>query len=333
MTATLEVVNSGLLTTVQDLGRPHAARHAVPAGGAMDAFALQAANRLVGNPPNAAALEITAGGASFSVLAPAVIAITGADLTALLDYRPVPLWTSFVVRPGAQLVFGARKCDWGARAYLALAGGIDVPMVLGSRSTDLAGRFGGVDGRMLQAGNILDAPRSRSLDLLAGRVWRAEMRPAYRAQPDLRVLPGPHQDRFTAGSLATLFSASFRVAMQSNRIGYRLDGPALVQTQPGSLPSLGVVVGALQAPPDGAPILLMADAQTTGGYPVAGVVIRADLPMAAQLLPGDSLRLVPAAEAEAVSAWQQYRNWLACGVIRPELDEVELALAWAGALG
>ncbi len=333
----LEVITPGLLTTIQDLGRPNAVRHGVPASGAMDTFALQAANRLVGNPPDAAALEITAGRAAFVVLSPAVLAITGAHFNPLLDARPAPLWTSFFAQPGARLTFQARRFDWGARAYLALAGGVDVPVILGSRSTDLAGGFGGLQGRALTAGDriaggVIDAATAIALDHLAGYVWREEMRPAYRSQPILRLLPGPHIDRFTPHSLAALYNAPWRVGQQSNRIGYRLDGPKLVQAQLASPPSLGVVMGALQVPPDGRPILLMADAQTTGGYPIAGVVIRADLPLAAQLLPGDLLRFRPILEDEAVAAWQRGQDWLTQGLIEPSADDTDPALRWAGAL-
>lgn len=307
-------------------------RHGVPAGGAMDAFALQAANRLVGNPPDAAAIEITAGGAIFDALAPLVVAVAGADLAPRLDDRPAPLWASFVMRPGARLVFAGRRRDWGARAYLALAGGVDVPAVLGSRSTDLAAGFGGLAGRALRAGDVIGASKAVVLDALAGQLWREDMRPAYRSWPALRALPGPHLDHFTPESIAALRSATWRVGQQSNRIGYRLDGPKLLQARSASVPSLGVVAGALQVPPDGRPILLMADAQTSGGYPIAGVVIRADLPLAAQLLPGDSLRFLLIGEDEAVAAWRRYHHWLAHGLVQADADDADLALGWAGAL-
>ncbi len=307
-------------------------RHGVPAGGAMDAFALQAANRLVGNPPDAAAIEITAGGAIFDALAPLIVAIAGADLAPRLDDYLAPLWVSFVMRPGARLVFAGRRRDWGARAYLALAGGVDVPAVLGSRSTDLAAGFGGLAGRALRAGDVISASRVAAPDRVAGHVWREDMRPAYRSWPALRVLPGPHVDHFTPESIAALYSAPWRVGQQSNRIGYRLDGPKLVQAHSATLPSLGVVMGALQVPTDGRPILLMADAQTTGGYPIAGVVIRADLPLAAQLLPGDQLRFSLVGEDEAVAAWRRYHDWLAHGLVQVDADDADLALGWAGAL-
>lgn len=298
----------------------------------MDAFAAQAANRLVGNSSAAAALEITAGHAAFLALARLVVAITGADFAPRLDDRPAPLWASFVMRAGARLVFGSRRREWGARAYLALAGGVDVPAVLGSRSTDLAGGFGGYAGRALQAGDVIRASHLTSPDRMAGHVWREEMRPAYCAQPALRVLPGPHVDHVAPDSIAALFNTPYRVGPQSSRIGYRLDGPKLVAAQSAGLPSLGVVMGALQVPPDGRPILLMADTQTTGGYPIAGVVIRADLPLAAQVLPGDSLRFRPVAEEEAIAAWRDYHDWLAHGLIQPDADDTDLALGWAGAL-
>ncbi|HET9222170.1 MAG TPA: urea amidolyase, partial [Roseiflexaceae bacterium] len=210
-------------------------------------------------------------------------------------------------------------------------GGISVAEVLGSRSTCLAGGFGGFAGRPLRLGDVLEVGAA-SVDIweLAGQRWPAERRPAYRAEPILRVVRGPQADRFTVESLAALVSQSFRVSPTSNRMGYRLEGPLLHTIAPTDLPSLGVLPGAIQVPPDGGAILLMADAQTTGGYPMAGVVIGADLPLAAQLLPGDELRFVMVELEEAVDARRTVRAWLDAG---PEPDEVRAWLGWAGALG
>src|SRR5262245_28997575 len=177
-TAVLRVLAGGLLATVEDLGRPAARRYGVPGGGAMDLFALEAANRLAGNSPGAAALEITGGGAIFEALAPQLLAIAGADLRARLDGRPLAPWMAALARTGARLEFRGRHGDWGARTYLALAGGIVVPEVLGSRGTCLAGGFGGFAGRPLRPGDLLEAGAAHGAPgALAGRRWPTQQRP------------------------------------------------------------------------------------------------------------------------------------------------------------
>ncbi len=299
----LTIIAPGPLATVQDRGRPTARRYGVPTSGAMDQFALQAANLLVGNPPGAAVLELTAGGVELEFTRPLLVALTGADLGATLAARPLPLWTSLLTSAGMRLQLSGRRAGWGARAYLAVAGGIAVPAVLGAYATDLAGGFGGFQGRPLRAGDLLAAGAPpRAVVSALGRTWPPAARPAYRERPVLRFIPGPHLNCFAADALKRLAEAELRVSVTSNRMGYRLEGITTPHLRPTSLPSLGVVPGTLQVPPDGGPILLMADAQTTGGYPVLGVVISADLPLAAQLLPGDTLRLAPTTLTEAHAA-------------------------------
>lgn len=324
----LDVIASGPLLTVQDLGRAAARRYGVPVGGAMDRFALVAANRLVGNPPAAAALEITAGGAELLVNAPALVAVTGADLGARCNDRLLPLWTAVRVGRGERIRFTGRSREWGARAYLAVAGGIAVPAVLGSRATDLASGFGGLAGRPLRPGDRLPTgPPPPLAELGLGRYWPPAARPPYSPLPTLRLLPGPHSASFAPEALELLTTRNWRVGATSNRMGYRLEGPPLAAMRPFDVPSLGVVPGVIQVPPDGAPILLMADAQTTGGYPVIGTVIGADLPLAAQLLPGDALRLVLATLEEALAAHRALVALLA----RPlDADEGDLLAAIAG---
>jgi allophanate hydrolase subunit 2 len=186
-------------------------------------------------------------------------------------------------------------------------------------------------GRPLRPGDVLEiGATDGDSRALAGRHWPAERRPAYRAEPVLRMMRGPHADRFVAEALAALTDDSFRISSTSNRMGYRLEGPLLHTLAPTNLPSLGVLPGAIQVPPDGGAILLMADAQTTGGYPIAGVAIGADLPLAAQLLPGDRLRFATVEIEEAVEARRVQRAWLHAG---PEEDELRAQLGWAGALG
>ncbi len=329
MNATLRVLSS-ILTSVQDLGRPGWQRYGVPSAGAMDSFALEAGNRLVGNPPGAAALEITAG-AAFEILEPALLALTGASLGALLDGQPLPAWTAVFARPGAQLQLLGRSGAWGARAYLALAGGVAVPELLGSRSTYLPGGFGGLDGRALRPGDLVSVGAAlQDIGRPAGRRWPERARPPYRAQPELRLIRGPHADLFAADALELLLAQPFQIGRDSNRMGYRLEGARLPYARPVSLPSLGVLPGVVQVPPDGAPILLMADAQTTGGYPIAGVVIGADLPLAAQLLPGDRLRFALASIEEARDAWRGLRSWAAAPM---DEDDATQLVGWAGAVG
>lgn len=323
----LRVLSGGVLTTVQDQGRHAARRYGVPQSGALDLIALLLANRLLDNPLDAAALEITAGGAMFEVLAPALLAITGGDLGALLDDEPLPLWTVLFVRPGAQIRFVGRRQAWGARAYLAIAGGFDLPSILGSRSTYLAGGFGGFAGRALRFGDLLASAVPPDPLPLAGRSCPIAARPPYSVEPTLRLLPGPHLDRFTPDALDLLLTQPFTVSASANRMGYRLDGPALRYAAPGSLPSLGVLPGVIQVPPDGNPILLMADAQTTGGYPILGVVIAPDLSLAAQLLPGDRLRFRQTTLDEAIMARREVQQ--SClSILKIHTD----LLAWTGAL-
>lgn len=337
MSGVLRVVQSGVFTTVQDLGRQGMQRYGVPMGGAMDRFALVAANRLVGNEPDAATLEITAGGATFEFLRPVLFALTGVDMDAHLSGRPVHPWETIQALRGTQLTLGSRKTRWGARAYLALGGGIDVPPVLGSRSTYLPGGFGGLDGRKLQAGDVLTTVDEELSDLRGvthdntfylGRHWPTDARPPYRYQPTLRVLPGPHSTLFTDATLAALTATTFRVSVDSNRMGYRLEGAEITYQQATSIPSLGMLPGVVQVPPGGMPILLTADAQTTGGYPLIAVVIAPDLPLAGQLLPGDPLRFHFIGMEAALAARRECDSWLR---IRLESDDLDDQAGWSGA--
>ncbi|MCU0492303.1 MAG: biotin-dependent carboxyltransferase family protein [Chloroflexaceae bacterium] len=325
----LHLLSPGMLATVEDLGRPAARRFGVPGGGAMDSFALAAANRLVGNPPGAAALELTGGGARFVFQGLTLFALTGADFAAQLDEVPLRPWTAVLARAGQELRLSGRRGGWGARAYLALAGGVDVPVVLGSCSTCLAGGFGGYHGRVLWAGDTLPTgPTVGDGTRYAGVTWPTQRRPAYQVEPTLRVLPGPHGHHLSNAVLKQLCHAPFQVSATSNRMGYRLEGTRLAVKPGVSLPSLGVLPGVIQLPPDGAPILLMADAQTTGGYPIVGMVISADLPLAAQLLPGDRLRFAVTNQNEARESFMQLQHWLDAG---PDDDDDDVLLpGWAG---
>jgi KipI family sensor histidine kinase inhibitor len=308
--AIIEVIAPGFLTTVQDAGRSGHQRFGVPVSGAMDAFALRAANALVGNAPDSAALEITVAGPTLRFAADALVAITGGDLQPALNSRDAPMWTSLYVRAGSLLEFGARRN--GCRAYLAIAGGIVTTPVINSQSTYLAGGFGGCGGRALQAGDVLAIGETRAhLPSLAGRVLPEEQRPAYRDDPAVRVVLGPQDDFFARQVIETFFAQLFEVSATSDRMGLRLQGALLPHKGASEIVSNGVALGAIQVPPNAQPIILMADRQTAGGYPVIATVIRADIPLLAQCLPGQSrvrFRAVAIEEAQAIYR-AEARKW------------------------
>lgn len=289
----------GWLTTVQDLGRHGYQQYGVPVSGAMDRQACVVANRLVGNVDEAAVLEITLQGPELHFHDDAVVAVTGADLSPSLNGLGLPLWTSVPVKQGSRLTFGRRRA--GARSYLAIAGGIAVPVMLGSRSTHVSSGTGGVQGRALRAGDALVGGRLSVRTTTIGRALPEPLRPVYAPAPTLRILAGPQNRSFADGALDVLTSHPYRLTSHSDRMGYRLDGPTL-DTATEQWISGGTATGALQIPKDGRPILLMADRQTTGGYPIIAVVISADLHLAAQLLPGDTIRfrLTSLPEAQAI---------------------------------
>lgn len=292
MTPVFEVLQPGVLTTIQDLGRSGWQRHGLGTAGAMDRFSLQVANLLVGNPRGEAALEIGLGGLRLRCLKDWVVAIAGADLGAGL-----PLWKSLRVRAGEELFF--KSALRGAWAYLALAGGVEARSVLGSKSTCLRAKLGGFGGRAAVKGDLLPAgspgPMARE-----GRAIVPSEIPDYAEPVVVSVILGPQDDLFQEASLQTFLNASFDVTPQSNRMGYRLAGPALRHRGEADVLSDAVATGSIQVPADGQPIVLMADRQTTGGYAKIATVASADLPAMAQLRPGAkvSFRSVTVDEAQ-----------------------------------
>ncbi len=297
------VEQPGLLTTIQDLGRPGHHNAGVPVGGAMDRFALAAGNLLVGNPPGAAGLEVTMQGPALVARRGLLVAITGADLSQGRNGRPLPGWTSCFLAAGARLTFGNRRR--GARAYIAVQGGLDGDRWLGSRSTFLLVSRGGLGGRQLEAGDELRRLPPLTAPAVVGRTLPAVRRPGPSGMvTDLRCLPGPHAGRLPTADRARFFGAPWTVSRDADRMGARLEGGRLRLEIPDLL-SFGLAPGCVQVPPSGEPILLLQDHQTAGGYPVVGGVISADLPLAAQLLPGDRVRFVevsPAVAQEALAA-------------------------------
>ena len=293
----LQIVKPGLLTTVQDLGRYGHQASGVPVAGPMDTFSHRLANQLAGNDAAAATLEVTLIGPEMIVDASTTMAIAGAQFEVTLDDRAVQIGASFSVTRGQRLKFG--RISQGARAYLAVAGGIQTPLVLGSRATHLVSHMGGVGGRALAAGDVVpvfDEPAPRPLRKSTGLVLPVKGRAL------LRMMRGPQADWFDQDALKTIDGVSFRISPQSNRMGYRLQGPPLVRALDRELISEPLGIGAIQVPSAGEPILLMADRQTAGGYPKIGYVISADLPLAGQLAPGDFIEFNLCSQQEAVSA-------------------------------
>jgi KipI family sensor histidine kinase inhibitor len=275
----------GLLTSVQDGGRSGHRRLGVSGAGPLDGPAHAAANRAAGNAPEAAALECTVSGPALEFLAPLRFAVAGADLGPVLERAdlgawPVPLGASVLARPGNVLRFAGRRS--GCRAYVAFQGGIDVPKVLGSRATDLQSGFGGLAGRALRAGDELAVARA------TGSAVSAESAAAPHATSvTVRVVLGPQADHFDASTIARFLASGFRLGATSDRVGCRLEGEPLRHQRPAEILSDGMLPGSIQVPPDGQPIVMLHDGPTTGGYPKIATVITADLPLLAQLVPGE----------------------------------------------
>lgn len=319
---TVTIVRPGLLATVQDTGRHGYQSYGVPVGGAMDVVSLRIANWLAGNEDGAAALELTLSGACLRFDEDALIAVCGADLSPTADGRPLPQRRPVWLRRGSVVEFKARAS--GCRAYVAVAGGFDVPPVMGSRSTYVRGGIGGFEGRRLQPGDRLrSGTPGRAASALSAVLAKArEDGGAFAAVPwhvsplvfaplarrqGIRIIRGAEFGRFDAASREALLRDPFVVRPQSDRMGYRLSGPALKLSEPFELLSEGVSAGTIQVPPDGQPIVLMADRQTVGGYPRIAHVATVDLTALAQTMPGEAVafRDIGQAEAERLLIWRE----------------------------
>ncbi|MDO8542750.1 MAG: 5-oxoprolinase subunit PxpB [Opitutaceae bacterium] len=282
----IQVLRAGMFTTVQDLGRTGHRAGGIAVGGAADAFALRVANLLVGNAETAAGLEFTLVGPEVVFLHDTVVAVGGAE------FGGVPRWQPYAITAGTRVNFGAARS--GCRGYLAIAGGIAVPPVLGSRSTHVRAGFGGLQGRPIREGDLIPVPDA--VPRVMGH-WRIDERilPRYSNAPEVRVVAGAERRDFGP----ELCGPGFKASPQSDRMGLRLSGPMLARQTRRELLSSAVAPGTIQIPPDGQPIVLLADAQTIGGYPQAAHVISVDLPVVAQLRPGDTVRFREVALAEA----------------------------------
>lgn len=295
--AAIAVLKPGALSTFQDLGRVGYQQLGVPANGVMDERAHRLANALVGNAQDTATLEITLMGPTLRFDAATAVAVCGADLDASIDGTPLPTAQACVVPAGATLSFGKRKS--GLRAYLAVAGGFALDPVMNSHSTFVRGGYGGMQGKPLRKADVigLRAPRAALPEALPQARFAAGIVAAPEAP--LRVVRGREWDAFSADAQAAFTSTAFRIGAQSDRMGYRLEGPALALSSPREMWSEAVAFGTIQVPPDGQPIVLMADRQTTGGYPKIAHVCAVDLPRLAQRMPGESVRFTVVGLEEA----------------------------------
>ena len=296
----LLVVKAGLLTTIQDRGRWGLQARGVPVAGPMDPCSHRLANALAGNDVDAATLEVTLIGPELEFDDERVIAVAGAEFELTVDGRNVPANAAFVVASGSCLRFGRRLR--GARAYVAMSGGVGVAPTLGSRATHVISAMGGLDGRPLKAGDRVplgDPMRARN-------TMSAQPRSPLFALPEgrarIRVLAGPQQDYFAPDALDVLQSASYTISHTSDRMGFRLEGPVLTHARGADIISDATPLGVLQVPASGLPILLMADRQTTGGYPKIATVISADISVAGQLAPGDAIAFSVCSPREALAA-------------------------------
>lgn len=303
----LNIIKSGLQTTVQDLGRYGFQKYGVITSGAMDPYAHRLANLLVGNAENAATLEIALVGPAIEFETDLFIALCGGDLSPKIDGKEVDTWRPLAVKKGSVLTFGAPKI--GSRCYLAVSGGISVPEVMKSQSTYLRAEIGGYHGRALKAGDRLEVNQFSSKHLTAFSKafaketdWQAPA-PRYSAEPTVRMMTGRQYELFDAPSRQLIFNEFYKVSGSSDRMGYRLEGPSLSLENPAELISEAVAFGSIQVPADGNPIVLLADRQTTGGYPKIGQVASIDLPLISQLKPGDRLRFQEISVQEAQRLW------------------------------
>jgi antagonist of KipI len=296
----------------------------VAVGGAADWCSAAAANALLDNPPDAALLELTLHGPVLRFGAPTACALSGADLSATLDGAPLPLDWSFYARGGSVVRFGERR--GGARAYLAVAGGLAVPKVLGSRSTDLRAGFGGLAGRRLQVGDRMPYPVPPDPLAVSGRTLRDGRWLVSAGEAPIRILPGPHPQRFAPEALETLCATDWEVSQQADRMGCRLVGDARLRHVDGAdIASIGLPSGAIQVPGDGRPIVLLCDHQPTGGYAALATVIEADLPLLAQRTSGDRVRFALTTPTAALSALASRRASVAAMPHDGDWDALRLA--------
>lgn len=317
----IKVHHPGLLTTIQDLGRFGSQKFGVLVSGAMDPISLRIANLLVGNNEGEGALEITLFGTTLEFETDELVAITGGDLQPTIDGKDAPMWRPVLIRKGSILKF--KSAIYGCRAYVAFAGGIDVPEVMGSKSTYLRAGIGGLHGRALQKGDVFESGNLNTLSrafvhqlerLTSHFTWSVNYRDfiTFNKTQTIRVLRGAEFERFDKASQQTFFSNHYTLTTQADRMGYRLEGESLNLSEQFELLSEGVTYGTIQVPSNGKPIILMVDRQTTGGYPKIGQVISIDLPCLAQMQPNANIEFkevsLEQAEFELIMQEQMIRK-------------------------
>lgn len=320
----VKVVAPGLLTTVQDGGRPGFQQSGIGVSGVMDRYSQRCANLLVGNAPDEAVLEATLLGPTLEFRGESVIAVTGGMTQPQLNGKPMAMWQSVRVKQGDILSFV--MLQKGCRLYFAFAGGIDIPVAMGSKSTNLKARIGGLDGRALRKGDELKL-NAAGVDVSKLPLCRLpqEFVPELCSELELRVVLGPQDDAFTRQGLDTFLSSIYTVTQDSDRMGSRLEGKAIAHRQGSDIISDGIVMGAVQVPGNGQPIILLADRQTTGGYTKIATVITADLPKLGQARPGDQIRFREISVQEAQSYLNAMERQFAA--MKQQLIAVESAAA------
>ncbi len=312
----LKILDGGLQTTVQDAGRFGWYHIGMPPAGAMDQFSFRVGNILVGNEHDAAALEITFAGPVIEATEEAVVAVTGADLSVDLNGTRVPRWVTHRVSPGDRIAFG--EAERGVRAYFCISGGIAIPSLLGSRSTYLLARFGGVEGRRLQAGDCLPVgPVRPETDALVGRMFPSRFLPRLEREIELRIIMGLCSYRLTEDSVEEFLGAKWEVSTEADRVGYRLRGPSFrfkdrvppfgAGSDASNVVDVGYPVGSVQIPGGQEAILLMRDAVTGGGYATIGTVIQPDLDLLAQAPPGSKVMFRAVDLENAMRARREYQ--------------------------
>jgi antagonist of KipI len=303
---TIRVIQPGLLTTIQDLGRWGFGKIGMPVAGVMDDYAARVGNILLGNDENTPVLEITLIGPELSFQDETYVVITGGNLQPCINNCLIPMWTVYRVKQEDTLSFAGIAT--GCRAYIAVAGGFEVKTVIGSASTYLRGNLGGYNGRALKAGDVLTIGETFRRPIVPGFTLPSAYYPVYR--DTIRVILGPQDDAFTQAGIDTFLSAEYTVTNEADRMGYRLDGPAIVHKNGADIISDGVALGAIQVPTHGKPIIMLADRQTTGGYAKIANVISVDIPSVAQKKPGDRLRFEKISVEEAQALYRERKHQL-----------------------
>ncbi|MCB2307691.1 biotin-dependent carboxyltransferase family protein [Clostridium estertheticum] len=300
----MKILKPGMYTTIQDIGRYNFQKSGMSVSGAMDQFSLRVANILVGNKDSEACLEATLFGLKIKFAGDALIAVTGANLMPRINNKAIDMWSGIKVLDGDELSFETAQS--GCRSYIAIEHGIDVPEVMGSKSTYVKGKVGGFQGRMLKAGDEIKIGASAENEFTSIKKLPNELIPLYSKDNIVRVVMGPQDDYFTVDGINTFFDCEYKVTSEADRMGYRLSGPKISHITSADIISDGITMGSVQIPGDGAPIIMMADRQTTGGYTKIATIITPDINIVGQLKPGDSIRFKLISIEEAHVIYRKY---------------------------